>query len=322
MPKTLLTLLQKKYMKYKLYVFACSLLLVLAGVHSHAQEINAKVTVLSNRIPTTVDKKIFTTLQNQLTNLLNNRKWTGDNFKPNEKIEVNILINLASIVEANVYKADLTIQAARPVFNTDYNSPLINWQDNDFSFRYVEFQPIEFNENRVAGTDAQASNLTAVLGYYMFMVLGFDYDSFSQGSGDPYFKKALYVVNNAPQGRNISGWTQFDGLRNRYWLADNLINSRFTIFHDIIYQYYRQCLDVYYENEQQAREALLNILNLLNTFNTENPNTMVLQFFMQSKSEEIIQMLKKGTPDQKSRAVEILPKVDVTNAGKYRQEIK
>ena len=295
-------------------IFLCSV--------ASAQELNAKVVVLANRVSTTVDRKIFTTLQTQLTNLVNNRKWTDQNFKINERIECTFIINLDRQIETNVFGGAITVQAARPIFNTSYNSPLVNWQDNDVVFRYQEFQPVEFNENRISGSDVLASNITAILAYYIYIILGMDFDSFAPNSGDPYYKKALFIVNNAPQARGISGWTQFDGLRNRWWLAENLLNSRYTLMHDAIYQYYRKSLDLFYENEELARNEMLNTLNTLYTFNSNFPNTMVMQFFMQSKSDELIQIFKKASPDQKTRVVELLQKIDLTNAAKYREQIK
>lgn len=299
-----------------------SVLVMLLAASVSAQELIAKVTVIASRISSTVDKRTFTTLQTQLNNLLNNRKWTDQNFKPNERIQCNFILNLDKQVETNVYGGSLTIQAARPVFNSTYNSPLVNWQDNDVVFKYIEYQPVEFNENRIGGTDGVASNLTAILAYYVYIILGMDFDSFSPAAGEPYFKKALFIVNNAPQARNLNGWTQFDGLRNRWWLTENLLNTRNTLIHDAIYQYYRNSLDRFYEDEQSARNQMLNTLNTLFTFNNSFPNTMVMQFFMQSKSDELIEVFRKATPDQKSRVVEMLSKIDLTNATKYREQLK
>lgn len=224
--------------------------------------------------------------------------------------------------DANVYKASLTIQSARPVFNSSYVSPLINFKDDDIIFKYIEFQQLEFNENRVSGTDALASNLTAVIAYYINLILGLDYDSFSQRGGDIYFKKAQNIVNNAPEGRNISGWKPFDGTRNRYWLIENLQNSRYTLIHDAYYAYYRLGLDNMYENAVKARSEMLNVLSLLNTFNVENPNTMVLQFFFQGKSEELVKLFSKASPSDKLKALEFLQKLDISNASKYNEELK
>jgi hypothetical protein len=295
----------------------------LMAVHaSFSQELQAKVTVNAQRVYNTVDKKIFTTLQTQLSNLLNNRKWTNDVFQGNEKIECNFLLNIDKVVETNVYQASLTIQAARPVFNSTYQTALINYLDNDVTFRYVEFQPIEFNENRVQGSDPLASNLTAVIGYYVNMILGLDYNSFSPKGGDLFFQKALNIVNNAPENRSISGWKAFDGLRNRYWLAENLMNSKYNVVHDVMYTYYRQGLDNMYDNEADGRRAILNAMKQLKNFNDQNLNTMILQFFMQGKSLELIKIFKKAPPQERQEAAAIFSVIDVTNASKYQSELK
>jgi hypothetical protein len=253
---------------------------------------------------------------------LNKRKWTSDVFEPNEKIECSFLLNLQSVVEPNVYKGTLTVQAARPIFNTNYVSPLINFIDNDVVFRYVEFQPIEFNENRVSGTEPLAANLSALFAYYVNIIMGLDYDSFSPRGGDPYFQKANLIVSTSPEGRSISGWKPFDGQRNRYWLSENLQNSRYALVHDAVYTYYRQGLDKLTENENAGREQILNSMNMLNTLHAETPNLMVLPFFFQGKSDEIIRMFKKANMQEKARVIDLCSKIDITNANKYRQELK
>ena len=300
----------------------CLLLLMLVCNLANAQELNARVTVVTTRVSNNVNRNTFLTLQTALNNFLNNRKWTSDTYAPNERIECNFLLKLESTSETNVYKASLTIQAARPVFNTSYLSPIINFKDDDVTFKYIEFQQLDFNENRVTGTDPLASNLTAVFAYYAYMVIGFDADSFSPRGGEVFFQKAQNVVNNAPDGRNIAGWKAFDGIRNRYWLVENMSNSRFAIMHDIYYNYYRLVMDKMYEDEKGARSELLNVLNLLDNFNTENPNKMITQFFFQGKATELVKVFSKATPPEKARAMELLPKLDLTNAGKYKEELK
>jgi hypothetical protein len=288
----------------------------------HAQEIQCKVTVMAQRVNNTVDRKIFNTLQLQLTNFINNRKWTTETFQSGEKIECNFLLNIDKVLETNVYKASLTVQAARPVFNSSYNAAMVNFQDADVTFRYIEFQPIEFNETRVQGNDPLAANLTAVFAYYVYVVLGLDFDSFAPRGGDPYFQKAQNIVNNAPENRSITGWKVFDGLRNRYFLVDNLMNTRYNVVHDVIYTYYRKGLDAMYDNEAEARAQILTALNQLQTLNQENPNSMIVQFFMQGKSQELIKIFKKATMQEKVKAIDLLQKLDVTNAANYKQEIK
>ncbi len=287
-----------------------------------AQELNARVTVNSSRVGTNVNKSVFQSLQNALTTFLNNRKWTTDNFQPNEKIDCNFLLNLQPTSDANVYSASLTIQAARPVFNSTYLSPIVNYQDEDVTFKYVEFQQLEFNENRVSGSDAAASNLTAVFAYYAYLIIAFDYNSYSLKGGNPYFQKAQNIINNAPESRGITGWKAFDGIRNRYWLVENMLNSRYAIINDIYYNYYRVALDKMYEDENAGRTEMLNVLNLLTNFNSDNPNTMINQFFFQGKANELIKLFSKSAQQDKIRASELLQKLDLTNAARYKNELK
>jgi len=293
------------------------LIFVSSAALTEAQELQARISVLANKISTQVDKKTFQTLQNALMNFVNNRKWTNDVFQTNERINCNFLINIDKELGDNVYKATLTVQAARPIYNTTYESPLINFQDDNLTFRYLEFQPIEFNENRIQGSDPMAANLTAVLAYYVYVILGMDYDSYSLRGGDSHFQKAWNIVNNAPEGRDITGWKQFDGLRNRYFLAENINNNRFALMHDALYAYYRSGLDNFYDNEDAGRNGILNCLNSLNRINTENPNSMLVQFFFQGKSTELVKMFSKANPDLKKRARDLLVKLDITNVNAY-----
>ena len=288
----------------------------------HAQELRARVSVLSNRVANNVDKKAFQTLETALNNFVNNTKWTTDNFSTNEKIDCSFLLNLESGGDPNVYKATLTIQSGRPVFNSSYVSPMINYQDNDVVFKYVEFQQLEFNDTRVSGTDPLVSNLTAVFAYWIDMILGFDYDSFSMRGGNVYFQKAQNIVNNAPEGRNISGWKAFDGTRNRYWLAENLLNAKYSLFHEAIYDYYRLGMDKLYDQEAVGRTAILNVLSLLNTFNTENTATMILPFFFQAKTQELIQIFSKASSQDKAKALDFLKRLDPTSSNKYEAALK
>ena len=307
-------------MRNKFIFVITAFLLLLNSVTS--QELQARVSVVASRVNSSVDKKIFLTLQTELNNLLNNRKWTNDQFQQNEKIECSFILNIENVLETNVYKATLAIQASRPVFNTTYQAALVNFIDPDITFKYAEFQPVEFNESRVQGTDAAASNITAVFAYYAYMIIGLDYDSFAPKGGDTYFRKAQNIVNNAPEGKNISGWRVFDGVRNRYWLNENVINNRYNIIHDVIYSYYRSGLDKMYDAEQEARINVLQSLAQLSAFNKENANTMILQFFLQGKSQELIGIFKKGTGEQKIKAVELLSELDVINSSRYKQELR
>jgi hypothetical protein len=287
---------------------------------SDSQEIQAKLTVNvdKDKIPTTIDRKIFQTLQSGLTNFINNRKWTSDAFQTTEKIQCNFFLNITK-GENNIYKASLTVQAARPAYNSTYQCPLVNFIDDNVVFKYVEFQPIEFNENRVQGSDALVSNLTAVFAYWVNIILGFDYDSYSLRGGDPYFTKAQNIVNNAPEAGEISGWKNYESQRNRYWLTENLNNNRFALFHDAMYSYYRSGMDLLYENEDEGRNGVLNCLNYLSTIQKENPNSMIMQFFFQGRSAELVKVFSKANKDIRDRALNHLLKLDITNARVYNE---
>jgi hypothetical protein len=274
---------------------------------------------MTNKISTQVNKSVFKTLQTDLTNFLNNRKWTGDAFQTNEKIQCSFLLSIEEELGNNAYRGKLTVQAARPIYNSSYDSPIINFLDDDIVFRYVEFQPVEFNENRIQGNDPMAANLTAIMAYYVNIILGFDYDSFSLRGGDNFFQKAWNIVNNAPEASSIKGWKSFESLRSRYWLAENLNNNRFALIHDVLFSYYRKGMDVFYENEQDGRNGILASLNHLNAINTDNPNSMILQFFFQGKSSELVKIFSHASADIKTRAKDILSKLDITNTAAYKE---
>lgn len=286
---------------------------------SSAQELQAKFSIVTSKVGSGVDKKIFQTLQTAITNFLNNRKWTNDNFQTQEKIKCSFLFTIDEYSGNNVFKGSLTVQSARPIYNTTYESPIINMQDPSVQFKYVEFQPLDYNENRIQGSDPLASNLTAIFAYYVNIILGMDYDSFSPRGGDPYFQKALYIVNNAPEGGDIVGWKTFEGLRNRHKLIQGFTDSRFNLVHDAIYSYYRGGFDKFYENETDGRNSVLKALNDLNTVNSDNPGSMVIQFFFQGKSNELVKLFSKAEADTKTRARDFLSKLDLTNASAYKE---
>lgn len=302
-------------------IIVSATLIVLMYLPVAAQELQARVSVNGSQVGSNVDRKVFQSLQGALQTFLNNRKWTDDNYQQNEKINCNFLL-IISNADNNVFTATLTVQAARPVYNSTYVTPLINFQDEGIVFRYVEYQPIEFNENRVSGTDGLASNLTATLAYYVYIILGLDYNSFTLRGGDPYFQKAQNIINNAPDGRDIVGWKAFDGQRNRYWLMENLTDSKYALVHDAMYNYYRLGLDNMYDNENDARAAVLDAIMQFNTLNNDQQNSMIVPFFFQGKSNEIVKIFKKARPDEKQRVQEIMSRLDISNANLYKQELK
>jgi hypothetical protein len=306
-------------MTRKIVLFCAAL--CMTCVNTIAQEFQARVSVNASQVGSQTDKKVFQSLQGALATFINNRKWTEDSYQQNERINCNFLLTIHS-GEDNVYTGTLAVQAARPVYNSTYVTPLINFIDEAITFRYVEFQPLEFNENRVSGSDGLASNLTATVAFYVYIILGLDHNSFSLRGGDAYFQKAQNIINNAPDGRDIVGWKAFDGQRNRYWLMENLTNNKYALLHEAMYNYYRLGLDNMYENEADAREAVLNAINQFNTLNNDQQNSMIVPFFFQGKSNEIVKIFKKAPPAEKQRVQEMMVRLDISNANLYKQELK
>lgn len=308
--------------KLKLILFPICLCLLYAHIPTAAQELQARVTVIHDRIKG-VDNATFQRFQADVTNFLNERKWTNDTYLPYERIHCNFVFNFTQYAGNNIFSVQLTVQSSRPVYHSDYQSPVFNYLDPNVSFRYIINQPLEFNENRISGNDPLQANLTAVLAYYVYIILGLDGDSFSPRGGIPYFQKAQYIVNNAPEdSRNISGWKPFESNRNRYWLVDNLLNTRLQVFHSVMYQYYRLGLDKMYDDPVNARMSILSSLGLLYSMNQDNPNTMILQLFMLAKADELAEIFSDAPINDKQRALQILTQLDPEHATLYIQKLQ
>jgi hypothetical protein len=154
------------------------------------------------------------------------------------------------------------------------------------------------------------------------VILGLDYDSFTLRGGDPFFQKAQNIINNAPDGRDIAGWRSFDGQRNRYWLMENLTSNKYALMHDAMYNYYRLGMDYMYENENDARAAILNSIKQLTTLNNDQQNSMIIPFFFEGRTNEIVKIFKKAPPDEKQSVQEMMSRLDIANANTYKQELK
>jgi len=265
-----------------------------------------------------VDPKFFTQLQTQLKDFINQRKWTSDIFTQEEKIDCSFYITIESLVSPGVFNAKLSIVANRPVYRANYTTPLLNMQDANFTFKYQLGQPIEFNENNVARNDALEANLTATLAYYVYIILGLDYDSFSKNGGAPYFSKALNIVYNAPDGSGINGWKSYDGQRNRFVLIDNLTKSGFEKLHEITFNYYRKGIDQLAEKPEQAKVAILNALMSLQELNDDNVNSMAISIFMQGRVTELIGLFSNADRATKKQLMTTLSVIDITNINKYK----
>jgi hypothetical protein len=300
--------------------FGCFLLLALhcLAFTASGQELNCKVAIQHGRI-LNVDPQVFRTMERSITEFLNNRKWTTDEWTANEKLDVNVMIGLTEKTpDDDVYKGTISIQASRPVYNSSYTSPTVNFVDRDVIFRYSQFNPLQFDDNRVAGSDALASNLPAILAFYVYFTLGLDYESFAPNGGSVYFKRAQNVVNNAPEATGqIIGWRAVEGNRNRYWLVDQVLNPRFAAFRTYWYAMHRAALDNMYAQPEESRQKILAGLEQLQQMNKENPSSVLLQFFFNAKSDELIRIMGQATREDRTKYVPMLMAMDVINTRKY-----
>ena len=287
-----------------------------------AQELAASITIQSNKVDNQIDPKIFPQLQTQLKDFINQRKWSNDAYSSEEKIDCSYYITIESVVAPGVYDAKLSIVSNRPIHNASYSSSVLNMQDANFTFKYQLSQPIEFNENRIQGADPLMSNLTATIAYYIYIILGLDYDSFASKAGMPYFNKALNILYNAPEGSGISGWKSYDGQRNRFILIDNLTKSGNDKVHDVIYSYYREGLDQLTEKPELAKSNILNALINLQEMNEGAVSGMLIPILMQAKFSEIVGIFSKSDKATRKQLLTTLSSLDIANINKYKEKLE
>ena len=223
-----------------------------------------------------------------------------------------MMVNITNRVSTDEFEATIQIQSRRPVYSTSYYSPLLNYRDNNFTFRYVEFQTLEFNESQFL------SNLTSVFAYYAYIVLGFDYDTYSPMGGTPYFLKAQSIVNNA-QSVPDKGWKAFEGTQNRYWLAEEMLSPQFTPLRECMYDYHRKGFDVMSEKLAPARTEILDALKKLRKVNQDKPLSFSLAVFFLAKADEIINIFSQANPDEKAQIINLLAEIDPANSNKYER---
>jgi hypothetical protein len=289
-----------------------------------AQEVNCRVSIRRDAI-TNIDNQVFVDMERNIANFINTRKWTTDDYSSAEKIDCTIMFNLTGKVAnvADAYLATLNIQGTRPVFNTGYNTSIINFVDKECNFKFNQFSPLVFDDNRVNGSgDALTDNLAATLAFYVYIMLGFDYDSYSLNGGSNYYKKAQNVVNNAPEGKNVFGWKATENNKNRFWLAEQTLNPRFNDFHKYWYTMHRLGFDQYYDKPVEAKKNILEGIATLQKLNRENPNAILVQFFFNAKSTELLNLLSDMPVAERQAYITLLSQADVTNAQKYQSLAK
>lgn len=289
----------------------CSLILT-CGLQ--AQELNANVKVNTQKLQT-VDPKVFETLEQTLQEFLNSQKWTTDVFETEERITCNFILTIQEELSPTSFKADLAVQSSRPVYMSEYDTPLFNYIDKEVTFYYEQYQPIQYSRNQYN------DNLSAVLAYYAFIILGKDYDSFSPMGGEPYFQLAQDILNSVPQSAAASnpGWRSVEGNRNRYWLIENIMSPRVRPLRQAMYQYHREGLDIMYQDVETGRAVITQALGDIGSVNQSYPNSMIVQLFNNEKSSELVEIYKLGSLDQQNEVIRLMSRLDPANASKYRE---
>ena len=276
---------------------------------SFSQELNCSVVVNAQQTGNE-NLTIFKTLEKQLTEFVNNTKWTNRVFAPQERINCSMVINISDY-SGEAFQGTIQVQSSRPVYGSSYSTPLYNVNDKDFTFRYLEFQNLIFNPTQFE------SNLVSAIAFHVYMVLALDADSFSKNGGDVYLKQAQTIVNYSQQ-ENYKGWKLEDGLQSRFALIDNILSPTFKEYRDVMYSYHRDGLDVMSENAKQGKEQIAAALKQFEAMNSRRPNSFLLRTFFDSKSDEIEQIFSDGPNVNIASVQETLQKVAPTYASKWR----
>ena len=268
------------------------------SVSSFAQELNMKITINTAKL-SDVNQSVFTSLEEALNQFVNGRKWTSNTFSTNELIDCNMLITLDELSDQNTYKATLQVTSSRPVYNSSYTTPLFNFRDTEFEFSYIQGENLQFNDNNVN------SNLTAVVAFYVYIILGLDFDSFALNEGKPYFEKAFAVANNA-QSLNTNGWAVFGNDKNRYALGLALTEESSSDFHTMWYNYHRKGLDDMAANSTRGRTAVEETIPLFQNIYKARTASPIISFYGDTKLEELMNIYSTASSEEKKSTYKIL----------------
>jgi hypothetical protein len=277
------------------------ILFFVTGLSASAQELNCVVFINHAEIGIS-NKKLFETMQNDIFEYMNNTKWTNSVYKAHERINCSLTINILEAVSQTVFKGSLQLQISRPVYNSTYSTSILNFNDNDISFNYQEYQPLVYNETTFE------SNLTSLLTFYAYTILGYQADTFGYKGGENFFKLAENVMIVAQQGGGI-GWNRIDGNYTRYQLNENLLSPVYEKYRRAMYEYHILGLDRMVDNGREAKESILNAIVGFQSLYNERPNTFLIRVFMDTKSDEIVDIFSDGPRIDTSKLREVLSNI-------------
>ena len=273
-----------------------------------AQEVRCNLTVNMEQIQGgSVQLDVMQAFETQVREFINDRKWTNDVIKESEKIEFSMLINLTETNGSGAFKAEVQVQSVRPIYKSGYNTAVFSFKDNDFDFSYTQMDVLNFNIQ-----NSGESNLTAMLAYYVYLVIGYDYETFGKFGGKPYFDLAMNIANQN-QNSGYPGWKPLDSEKNRYWIVQNMITPRYDNINKCVYMYHRDGLDQMYENATKARSKITESLKLLEKVYEDVPDLINVQIFFNAKSSEIIGIYKEGSAEEKKTIISLLDRIYPSN---------
>lgn len=289
------------------------LLVIFTLSNANAQEFNCKVDIISPSLQTSAaDKQVFEELKGALREFINNTRWGTDNFKIEERIEMNLLINLSEQPSSDEFGGSIQVTSSRTIHNTNYKSTVFNWIDNDFKFKYQRGTAIQFS------IDRHRDNLSSVIAFYCYMIMGYDYDSYALEGGTKWFLKAQQICTNA-QGVSEPGWRAAEGQRNRYWLVENALQQLFQPLREVYYKYHREGFDVLYGDVNKGTNAVIACLELLQKIHKSRPGSFNVQVFFSTKVDELVNLFGGAAPDVKTKAFTLLKSIDPANLNKYNK---
>ncbi|SDS53816.1 protein of unknown function [Formosa sp. Hel1_31_208] len=289
------------------YIF---ILLMIMSLGITAQELNCNV-IVNAQLTGNDNVQVFKTLERQLNEFINNTQWTDKSFKGQERIDCGMIITINGY-NNDLFDASLQIQSSRPVYGSTYSTPVYNFNDKDFAFQYLEFQNFVFNENQFE------SNLVSVISFHIYMMLGLDADTFSDGGGAEYYKQAQTILNYSQQN-NSKGWKLEDGQQTRFILIDNILSPTFKEYRNVMYNYHRKGLDEMSNDAKEAKQAIVESLNTLRVMNNKRPNSFLLRTFFDAKSDEIQQIFSGGPSINISDLISTLTKIAPMHSSKWRK---
>lgn len=277
-------------------------------VQMNAQELTCTITVNADKIPGS-NKQIFKTLESSLNEFVNQKRWTNFNYSPQERINCNLTITILE-QSGDDFKGHVQIQSSRPVYGSTYLTPVFNFKDDNFSFKYVEYEPLQFNENQFE------SNLTSIVSFYVYTILGMDADTFALNGGTPFFSKAQNVVVQSQQS-GYFGWNQNDGSKSRFILIDNILAPTYSLFRSAMYTYHLKGLDVMHQDKKRAKQKISESIGMLKNIYDSRPNATLLRVFMDAKADEIVSVFSDGPNYDTFKLKEDLLKISPLNTAKW-----